>query len=188
MHALRTARLIVRPFALDDVEAAHRVLDLDLQWAGPGFSMEQRRERVQFHIGLATWGFYGGTYGDRAIVLQDSGEWIGMCGFRPWLTSALERAQFDPQRMALEHPGRSLELGVGYALSSHHRDQGYATEAVKALLEYAFTEVKVCRVAALTELGNHRSVNLMLRVGMTVGFKPDPEVVYPWGIGMIEKA
>ena len=72
MDTLQTSRLLVRPFALDDVEAAHRVLDLDLQWAGPGFTLEQRRERVQFHIGLATWGFCGGLYGDRAIVLQGS--------------------------------------------------------------------------------------------------------------------
>ena len=33
MKALETERLTIRPFTPDDLDAAHRLLDLDLQWA-----------------------------------------------------------------------------------------------------------------------------------------------------------
>jgi len=85
-----------------------------------------------------------------------------------------------------EHPFNTPELGVGYALSSQHRGRGYATEAVKALIEYGFKELRVRRIVALTERGNVHSVNLMKRAGMRVGTNPHPEVVYPWAVGVIE--
>ena len=36
MRALETARLVIRPFAPEDLAAAHQLLDVDLQWSGPG--------------------------------------------------------------------------------------------------------------------------------------------------------
>lgn len=183
MQALETARLIIRPFTLDDLPEAHRLLDLDLQWAGPGFTIDQRKDKLQFAIYLSRWVDTGGFYGDRAIVLKENGQLIGLCGFRPWLLSAVERSLFG--QVPCDGSFTVLELGVGYALSTAHRGKGYAAEAIKALVEYAFKELRVGRVVALAEWGNTDSVRLMERVGMQVGFNSAP-VDYPWAVGMIE--
>ena len=37
MNNVRTERLIIRPFSLADLEEAHQMLDVDLQWSGPSF-------------------------------------------------------------------------------------------------------------------------------------------------------
>ena len=183
MQVLETARLIIRPFTLDDLQDAHRLLDLDLQWAGPGFTIAQRKDKLQFAIYLSQWVDTGGFYGDRAIVLKQGGQLIGLCGFRPWLLAAAERSLFG--QVMCDSPASALELGVGYALSTAHRGKGYAAEAVKALVEYAFKELHVGRIVALAERGNTDSVRLMKRVGMQVGFNP-ALVDYPWAVGMIE--
>lgn len=184
-HAALGEAGIHRNAAPDDLDAAHRLLDLDLQWAGPGVTLDQRQKKLLFQIALAQWSTIGCVYGDRAIVLKATGELIGICGFRPWICTAAERSQFG-LRGDDGHPFNTPEMGVGYALSSRHRGQGYAAEAVRALLEYAFRELKVRRVVALAERENVNSANLMARVGMTVGINPDGEAVYPWAVGMIE--
>lgn len=188
MDTLETPRLVIRPFTVDELDEAHRLLDLDLEWGGPGITVEERRRRLSFQVALAGWQDTGCLYGDRAIVLKESGELIGICGFRPWLCTAAERALYDPARLEREQPGRMPELGVGYALASRARGQGHATEAVRALIAHAFGALEVQRIVALTFRGNAESVGVMRRAGMTVGFNPDPEAVYPWAVGMIENS
>jgi len=183
MQVLEAARLVIRPFTLDDLEEAHRLLDLDLQWAGPGFTLAQRKARLQFAIDLSQWAVTGNLYGDRAIALKEGGQLIGMCGFRPWLLAPAERSLYG--QVTCDSPFSAMELGVGYGLASAHRGQGYAAEAVRTLIEYGFRELKVARIVALTERGNTDSVRLMKRVGMQVGLNPAP-VDYPWAVGMIE--
>ena len=185
MDNLQTTRLLIRPFTLNDLEAVHALLDLDLEWSGPQVSLEQRREKLRFQISLAQWAVTGGIYGDRAIILKEKNLLIGVCGFRPWICSPAERAGYRLPEIH-NHPGHSLELGVGYALSSQHRGQGYASEAVKALVEYGFSQLHLQRIVALTERGNLGSVKVMQRAGMRVGLNPDPEATYPWAIGVIE--
>ena len=42
---LETARLLIRPFTPDDLDAAHVLLDEELAWSGRGYTREQRREQ-----------------------------------------------------------------------------------------------------------------------------------------------
>jgi len=94
MDTLCSAKLVIRPFTMDDLEAAHRLLDLDLEWSGEHISIEQRRERLAFHVALARWEAADCLYGDRVIVLREKGDLIGICGFRPWICSPAERALY----------------------------------------------------------------------------------------------
>lgn len=55
---------------------------------------------------------------------------------------------------------------VGYALNVQYRGQGFATEAVKAMLDYAFHVLKIHRVQADTSSRNRRAWELMERLGM----------------------
>jgi hypothetical protein len=63
---------------LDDLDAAHQLLDVDLQWSGPDFTRAQRRERLAFAIALAQRDDTGRLYGYRAITLKRTADLIGL--------------------------------------------------------------------------------------------------------------
>lgn len=189
MDTIETEQLIIRPFMIDDVEEAHQVLDLNIRWAGPSFTIEQRKKRLQFNIDLSDWAEAGRLYGWRAIVLKESGQLIGICGFQPnvWTphAKALFWSQLFGQRSKDDMYG-SLELDLGYALSSRYRGKGYATEAVRGIIDYAFGELKIKRIFAGTNRSNARSIKLMKRIGMRIANNPErPDEDWPDGPGVV---
>lgn len=55
---------------------------------------------------------------------------------------------------------------VSFTLSPIYQGQGYAVEAVTALLEYAFGTLKLHRVVAVTDARHTASAKLLMRLGM----------------------
>lgn len=55
---------------------------------------------------------------------------------------------------------------VGYAFNRNYWGKGYATESLKALMKYAFEELKVRRLIAMCDPKNPNSWKLLERVGM----------------------
>lgn len=142
------------------------VLDEDIGWTGPSFTIQQREAKLRLHTVLASWKDTRRIYGYRAVVLKGSKRMIGICGFHPDLWSPYWRDVFWPQLLDMRDPravGRyaTLELGIGYALSRKERGQGYGSEAVRAALDHAFRRLKVQRVFATTNRHNRDSVRLM---------------------------
>jgi RimJ/RimL family protein N-acetyltransferase len=154
MMQLETNRLLIRPFVMADLEATHQVLDHDLLWAGPGITVEQRRERLQREINLAQWADTNNLFGYRTVVLKATQTPIGICGFLPVLRSPEEQRLFWP--LLFDQTGESAkryatwELEIGYAIASRQQQQGYGTEAVRTLFDYAFGELKIGRIFAST--------------------------------------
>lgn len=62
--------------------------------------------------------------------------------------------------------GRGKQAELGWVLDPRFTGQGYATEAVRALLRVCFEDLGVRRVVANCFLGNDASWRLMERVGM----------------------
>ena len=83
MNSIQTQRLLIRPLIMDDLEQAHQLLDVDIQWGGPGIGQEVRRERLSLQIGLANWVDTGKLYGHRALELKEGGTIIGIIQFHP---------------------------------------------------------------------------------------------------------
>jgi ribosomal-protein-alanine N-acetyltransferase len=86
-----------------------------------------------------------------AIVLRSTDEPIGWIGIGP---AASEKA----------HIG---DLDFGYALQQAHWGHGYAPEALRAVLDYALTEMNARTIFGACETANIRSARVMTRVGMT---------------------
>jgi len=63
-------------------------------------------------------------------------------------------------------PDRGGTVTVGYGLAPAARGQGYATEALRALIDWALTQPGVRRVEADTAHGNLPSRRVMERAGM----------------------
>ena len=177
MESLQTKRLRIRPFSLADLGAAHQVLDLEMEWDGADVSLQQRRQILQGYILLAEWNDGSRLFGSRGIFLKGTGQLVGLCGFHPWLWSPSQKALFWPALFSLAasqdaYTYASFELSILYGLSIKHRGQGYATEAAKALIAYAFDTLQVKRVFADTTRSNIASVNVMQRLGMRIAHHP----------------
>jgi ribosomal-protein-alanine N-acetyltransferase len=60
--------------------------------------------------------------------------------------------------------GECLELG--YEVLAPYRNQGYATEAVEVLINYAFMQLAVKKVIAHTPQDNHAAMKVAEKLGM----------------------
>jgi len=76
---------------------------------------------------------------------------------------------------------------VGYALYAPHRGSGFATEAVRAIVEWAFTNAEVSAVLATIAPENHASRAVAGRVGLRFHRHEAPMGLYrvtrgQWGL------
>jgi len=90
------------------------------------------------------WGFW-------AVSLKETDTFIGMVG----LNNAHADMPFSP---AVE---------IAWRLHNDYWGQGYATEAARASLDFAFVELEIEEVVAFTAVINKRSQLVMERLGMT---------------------
>ncbi|HEY8598083.1 MAG TPA: GNAT family N-acetyltransferase [Thermomicrobiales bacterium] len=183
MPTLETARVIIRPFVGADLPDVHRLLDVDLAEADMGNegaqSLDARRRWLDWTVlnyeQLAQ--LYQPPYGDRAIVSRESGALIGACGYSPCLgpyaqLPILRRDVADVTGLA------STEFGLFWAVSPAQRRRGYATEAARALIDYAFDHLELGRIIATTTNDNTASIGVMKKLGMRVDRNPLPTP--PW--------
>jgi [ribosomal protein S5]-alanine N-acetyltransferase len=57
-------------------------------------------------------------------------------------------------------------LEIGYEVLTPYRNQGYATEAVEALVNFAFTQLETLRIIAHTPEDNIASIRVVEKLGM----------------------
>jgi len=58
------------------------------------------------------------------------------------------------------------EVEIGYRLARSTWDQGYATEAAKAVCDYAFTMLGIKRLIAMIDPSNVSSIRVAEKIGM----------------------
>jgi RimJ/RimL family protein N-acetyltransferase len=80
----------------------------------------------------------------------------------------------------------SPEVGLYYAFFPAHQHQGYATEAVRALIAFAFSVLRLRRIVATTTYENVRSMGVMRRVGMRIEQNPDPDPFWLQVVGVLD--
>jgi len=84
-------------------------------------------------------------YGFFSVESRESGEWIGRVG--PWF------------------PEGWPEPEIGWTLSRQYWGRGYATEAARAAVEYARSELGWKRIVHVILKGNERSIAVAERIG-----------------------
>ena len=72
-------------------------------------------------------------------------------------------------------------IEVGWLLPREHWGNGYATEGGRAVLDYAFTTMKLAEIVALTAAGNIPPQRVMQRLGMT--HDPHDDFDHPHALG-----
>jgi RimJ/RimL family protein N-acetyltransferase len=171
---LRTPRLLLRPLAEADREACRAVLappdeDAFARWltwavAAPAVLADQRQP----------------PYGERAIVLAERDELVGLTGLVPSL------GPFAQLEGAPAGGPWSAEFGLYWALSPQHRGRGYATEAAAALTQALFAALHAKRLIAMTEHANAASQAVMRRLGMTLRTNPHAEPAWLQVVGVLD--
>jgi [ribosomal protein S5]-alanine N-acetyltransferase len=145
---LETERLLLRLFEPEDSEALAGVLSdpIAMQWYPRPFS----RPEVEQWI-VRNWARYQDEgHGLWAMVLKRSGAMIGDCG--------LVTQEVDGERL----------IEVAYHVRRDHWGRGYATEAARACMKYAFETLKAERVISLIRPENQPSWRVAEKNGMKV--------------------
>jgi RimJ/RimL family protein N-acetyltransferase len=169
---------------MDDLDRIHQILDVELQDAGLGtVGPEVRDQRARWlewtilgHEQFAS--LHQPPYGERAVVLKLAGRLIGACGFVPCLDRFEQLPSFSASPATSPVAFATAEVGLYYAISPTYRRQGYATEAARAMLDYAFRELNLKRVVATTTYDNAASIGVMRKLGMRIERNPFPDP--PW--------
>ena len=147
MSTLETERLRLRPLVVEDVPALHRFWnDPEVRrylWDNQDMSTEQvaeivvQSERCFEELGA---GFFA------LELLERPGELVGFCGYR--------RFEGSDQPELL------------YGILPEYWDQGFVTEAARAVLRYGFESCNMSCVIGATDTPNQSSVRVMQKLGM----------------------
>jgi RimJ/RimL family protein N-acetyltransferase len=179
MPPLVTDRLVIRQLEAADLAPVHGLLDIgEAVLAGkPLPSIEHRRDWL--HRTIAATELLASLtqppYTDRAITLRENHGLIGICGLNSTLVPS---GRFQAMRsLGVPADPRPFyaEVGLFWHLALGSRGQGFATEAGAALIDYAFTTMRLQRVVATTEHANAASQAVMRRLGMTIERNPQPD-------------
>ncbi len=132
---LRTKRLIIRPKDLDEMENLYQQ-EKDAEMKQAYREMVDEMKRS---VGREEWA------SDWTICLLD-GTTIGGIGFKGV-------------------PDQEGKVEIGYDIQPEFQNAGYATEATKAMLEWALSESDVLCVQAQTESQNEKSKRVLKKNG-----------------------
>jgi RimJ/RimL family protein N-acetyltransferase len=139
-----TERLIVRPYTMDDLHHFFRLNgDKDvMRYIRPAQTLEQTKEFLEKII--ADYEKLPGK-GRWAMFLKDGQRFVGSFAIIP-----------------IEHSDR---LQLGYALVKKDWGKGYASESVKSGIQYAFEQLGLTEIAAITFPENVSSQKVLLKNG-----------------------
>ena len=142
---------MLRPFAVSDFDAMHAMRsDAEVtrylyEYQGP-FSPDETREFLKRKIAMDSRGCEG-----------------------DWLTAgAVERASGllvgDVALLWVSERDRTAE--VGFIFDPRHQGKGFATEAARALVDWAFASAGMHRVIGRTEARNAAAARVLEKLGM----------------------
>jgi len=145
---LETQRLLFRrllPQDLDDLYALYADPEIRRYYPEGVLTYEETRQELEWflnghpaHPELGLW----------ATIHKATGRFIGRCGLLP-----------------LEIDGRQ-EVEVAYLIAKEFWGQGLATEATRAIAEYAFERLGLERLISLVTPGNTASQRVAEKTGM----------------------
>jgi RimJ/RimL family protein N-acetyltransferase len=160
---VETERLLLRPWADDDVDALASVFAEPEVWRYPFGRAFSREETERFLASKqAQWARYG--FGSWAAVLKEDGRLIGYIGLAvpEWLPEVLPAVE------------------VGYRLHPDHWGRGLATEGASASLDYGFRTLALDRIIGIFTPENAASGRVMEKLGLRHrGMARDPQWKIP---------
>ncbi|WP_422133977.1 GNAT family N-acetyltransferase [Endozoicomonas sp. ALD040] len=162
---LKTERLLLRQWSENDfLPFAEMCGDKEVMEHFPKLQTQEESfemgRKILSLINERGWGFW-------AVEVPNQHIFIGFVG----LHTPTNKMPFSPC------------VEIGWRLSKHYWGKGYATEAAKEALKYAFNTLNLNEVVSFTTLANDRSKAVMQKIGMHNSnqkfMHPDIEVSHP---------
>lgn len=150
MVLLKTERLVLRTFVLDDIDSLMSIWgDIEvMKYCGGAGSKEQEYKALQYYVDMQD----NVGYAPYLVLLKKTEQVIGVCGFNP------------------TNHGYDAELM--YHFAKDFWGFGYATEAAKVCLDYAKNSLNLKRVGASIDVKNLASKKILEKLGFNyVGLK-----------------
>jgi hypothetical protein len=77
------------------------------------------------------------------------------------------------------------EFGLYWSISPGHQGRGFATEAGRALVDWAFSALGLGRIIATTRYDNAASIRVMEKIGMRIERNPLPDPDWLQVVGVV---
>jgi RimJ/RimL family protein N-acetyltransferase len=146
MMTVETSRLRLRPLQASDAE--------------PFMEIHQDPEVIKYVLlGAAPGGI---TVAWRNIAMM-IGHWH-LRGYGPWAVSEKSSGQVIG-RVGLWNPEGWPGIELGWIIRRSHWDHGFATEASRAALEWAWENVDTDHIISVIQPGNVRSIRVAEKIG-----------------------
>jgi RimJ/RimL family protein N-acetyltransferase len=138
---LQTPRLVLRPMTLADWPAIHRYMSdpTVTRWLPEG-SLDEAQTQAFARKNA------GRSAKAVAVVERESGQLVGHMVFHAWFVRATHE--------------------IGWAIATDRQGRGYATEAARALMDFAFSGLGRRRMVATCQPENVASWRVMEKLGM----------------------
>lgn len=168
MKTLETERLLLRPFTPGD-EAIHQAVFSDPAvchfYCRNTKTIEQVRDWLVYRQQQAAQE----DMGFLAVIRREDQALLGLVALQPYVNSWIVFAGLPSS------PHHQLEVELSYAFGRAYHRQGYASEACRALITYAFRELKLPRIAYGVDGDNIASWSLMKSLGFRLSNDPQPD-------------
>ena len=146
---LETERLVLRPFEERDLEAMYAIQS-DAESARWLYNEARSLDETEALLAKKIAGDRFRAEGDwitAAVVARATGQFVGDVSMR-WVSEQHKTGE------------------IGFIFDRAHQGLGYATEAARALLAFAFERMRFHRVIGRTEARNTASARVLEKLGM----------------------
>jgi RimJ/RimL family protein N-acetyltransferase len=165
---IETDRLIMRAFRFEDAEA---LFEMDSNPAVHQYLWQKpitKIEEVHAYIEMVTNQYTTNKIGRFSTLLKETNELIGWTGIK-YVNDHVEN-------------GNTNFYDYGYRLNEKFWNKGYATEASKAWLDYAFNQMNIAEMNAYTHAENGASNHVLQKVGFQFieNYPDEQDVLWKW--------
>ncbi len=141
---ITTNRLILREFSADDAESFYLLnSDTDVMQYTGDLAFKSVQDSAEFISNYNSYRKSG--FGRWTVLLKDTNESLGWCGLKL-------------------HPDKMVDLG--YRFHKRHWNNGYATEAATACIQYGFDVLNIDEIVGRTAFANKSSIRVLEKIGM----------------------
>ena len=146
MMIIETKRLALREYTLGDFDALFGILSdpETMQHYPKPYDEEQTRQWIEWN--LQNYKEYG--FGLWAVVLKETGEFIGDCG------------------ITIQNIDGELLPEIGYHIHKKHWRKGFGSEAARAVRDWAFENTEYDRIYSYMKYTNIGSYSTAAAAGM----------------------
>ena len=143
---LKTERMTLRPFKLDDVEDTYAFAS-DPEW--------------RMYLPSSSW--------PDPYTRRDAEKWVARQVLAPWETTPMFAIEYEKRVVGwikLNVDDERQIASMAYALHKEHWGKGLVPEAATVLMDWGFTDLSLAKIFAGAEAPNTPSQRVMEKVGM----------------------